>query len=228
MARKYRSNRGYRSKRYYSGNDSGFNRPVKPAIAIAIIAAVLVVVGVIALIVFGPTAYEHGKEIGKIAISQMPAKTQYLTGERAFFDDLEILVTRNDGKTFTVNAADCEITGFDSSVPVTIQKITVKYQNHVTSFSVTINERPAPMRILVGIRLETLPKTKYKLGESLDTTGGVLVCEYKDGTTLKVPLVNGYVSGFSKIKEPGTHTLKVVYTENGLSVETTYKITVTN
>ena len=65
------------------------------------------------------------------------------------------------------------------------------------------------------------------MGERLDTTGGVILRKYDDGSMAKVNLVNGYVSGFSAINGPGEYELTVKYKENGITVKTTYTITVT-
>lgn len=79
--------------------------------------------------------------------------------------------------------------------------------------------------MLQSIYLETLPKTEYKVGESLDTTGGVLVRKYKDGSSAKISLINSYVYGFNT-STPGTYTLTVIYIENGLQAQTSYEIVV--
>ena len=83
---------------------------------------------------------------------------------------------------------------------------------------------PAP--VLKQIRLETLPKTEYTLGERLDTSGGVLLCEYTDGSARRINLTSSMVSGFDKVKSPGTYTLTVRYEEKGVVATTTYAIRV--
>ena len=83
------------------------------------------------------------------------------------------------------------------------------------------------MPALASIKLKTLPKTQYKLGEWLDTNGGIILREYVDGTTAEITLVNSYVSGFVDIKTPGTYKLTVKYVENGIVARTTYTVTVT-
>jgi hypothetical protein len=85
-------------------------------------------------------------------------------------------------------------------------------------------------KLLCDIELTTLPKTEYKLGEWLDTTGGVLLRKYTDGSEYYINLVNGYVSGFGPIRDEqktGKFTLVVVYRENGITCRTFYEITVT-
>jgi hypothetical protein len=79
----------------------------------------------------------------------------------------------------------------------------------------------------VGITLETLPKTEYRIDEWLDTTGGVLLCEYADGSVYRLSLVNSYIFGWENVNGPGEYVLTVKYMENGTLAETTYTITVT-
>jgi len=86
---------------------------------------------------------------------------------------------------------------------------------------------PTPtVPVLSKIVLETLPKTQYYVGEALDTRGGVILCEYTDGTVTRVNLTNSDVSGFAEIRAPGTYELTVRYKENGVIAQISYTITV--
>jgi len=136
------------------------------------------------------------------------------------------VVTRNNGETFTVRAGKCKLTGFDSS-KAGFCRVQVEYEGVVSEFSVEIKEPPRPTPALKSITLEKLPKTEYKLGEGLDTTGGVILCEYVDGSVFRVNLTNHSVYGYGNISVPGTYELTVKYLENGVIAETTYTITVT-
>ena len=190
--------------------------------ALVLIAAIAVVVMTVIL----PGIEENGQQIKNIIISSTPDKTVYLVGEEANYDGLRVLVTRNNGETFTVRAGKCQITGFDTSKEG-YKTITVEYEGYTSSFSVKVEEPPRPTPVLQEIVFDKLPKTEYKVGDSLDTTGGVLLCKYADGSELYLDLVNGYVSGFSNVNGPGTYELTVKYKENGTTARTTYTITVT-
>jgi hypothetical protein len=110
------------------------------------------------------------------------------------------------------------------------QTITVTYKEFTDTFVVQIKEAPKPVENeVVSVVVETLPKTEYKLGDWLETTGGVLLCTYADGTTKRVDLEPAYVTGFKSAMNSGvgTHTLTVMYRENGVRVDTTYQITIT-
>ena len=164
-------------------------------------------------------------------ISMLPTNREYYVGEDPDFSGLEIGIIKPKGKTefikYTTDNSSITITGFDSSTPTEDQRITVTYEGYTAYFSVKIKEIPKPAPVLKSISLETLPKTEYKLGERLDTTGGVILCEYKDGTITRVNLTNGDVSGYSRIDAPGTYELTVKYKKNGIIATTTYTITVT-
>ncbi len=180
---------------------------------------------VLTLTLILPAIERNGQKIDDIAISAAPDKTIYLVGEEANYDGLRVTVTRKNGETFTVRAPQCQITGFDSSAAGSC--INVKYEEFEAAFYIKVEDPPRLTPALKGITLETLPKTEYKLGEWLDTTNGVILCEYVDGSTSRLTLTNGDVYGFVDIDAPGEYELTVRYMENGIIAETTYTITVT-
>lgn len=206
----------------------GINRQLKPGTIIAILAIVLtVVIGSVTFIILtgaGDNGYDTG--IANLTITSLPKKVKYYVGERMMYTGMEITVSLKNGETYSLRPEDCTISGFDNTKSGSCT-VTVTYQNVSSSFSVAIIERPAAQKILTGIQIVTLPKTLYKKGDYLDTVGGVILREYKDGSTSKTSLINNFVYGFDKIDGPGEYTLTVKYSENGLSAETTYTITVT-
>lgn len=204
---------------------SALKKPVN-LVAVLSVMAVLVVVAVLAITVFLPAVEDNGQEIKEIVIVNLPSKTVYLIGEELSTDGLKVLATRKNGESFTVRADKCQLDGFNSA-KAGHNTITINYEGLVATFSVLVEEPPRPTPALLEISFETLPKTEYRMGERLDTAGGVIRCEYDDGSITRVNLVNGYVSGFSAINGPGEYELTVKYKENGITVKTTYTITVT-
>ena len=197
----------------------------KTIIIIAIVAVVVALVAT-ALIIFEVGRINQGKLINRIIVNTYPER-EYYVGESANFSDLKIEVLLNNGDTYFVDASECTITGFDSSVPVAEQRISVEYGGLFCAFYVVINEIPKPIPKLTAISLESMPKTEYVLGEWLDTTGGVIKLEYSDGSVKRVNLMNSNVYGFANVTQAGEYTLTVKYAERGVLCETTYKITVT-
>ena len=213
----------------------------KKVIIIAIVAAVLVVAGIIAgLIIVGANnaSIAKGNEIKGIYIAKAPDKTKYYIGDQADYTGLEIQVLKNNGSseiiTYTpANAYLFEITGFNSNLPQEKQTITVKYKGFSTGFNISIFVYEAPAGTLTGIGWVTLPKTEYKVGDFFETDGGMLLKEYNDGKTKRTILLDSHISGKDKAfvngkaKNIGTYELTVKYKENGVTVYTTYTITVT-
>lgn len=200
-------------------------KPLNLKVTVAVVVSLVVVIVLILTVVI-PAIKRHGQQIKNISVLNMPDKIVYLVGEEANYDGLRVLVTRNNGETFTIRANQCKITGFDSSTPKQMV-ITVTYEGFITDFSIKVEEPPRQVPTLAGIHLDPLPKTEYKLGEHLDTFDGVIIREYVDGTTAKAMLLYSHVYGFDGITKPGKYTLIVRYIENGTIAETSYEITVT-
>lgn len=198
----------------------------KKTIIIAIV-AILVIAIAVGIILLIPKSTSNDRTVQSISIDKMPDKTVYFTGEAANYDGLRILVKLNNGETYIVTAAECQITGFSSLTPVDYCTIVVTYQGQNATFPVVIKEAPKTDHVLAKISLETLPKTEYKVGENLSAKNGVILCEYQDGTTHRINLNKINIYGFDKVNGPGTYTLTVRYEENGITCSTTYTITVT-
>ena len=191
-----------------------------------IVGAVVLVLVAAALMVFFVWKNKVGKQISGIYVSTYPQKTEYYVGDLPAFEDLSVMVTRNNGDFYTVGAGECEITGFDSSAPADRQKIAVSYQGFTCYFTVKIVPQPQPVKMLASIAVTTLPKTQYTVGEGLDTAGGVLTLYYSNGSSFRISLLNRYVSGFNGTAPNDALVLTVRYSENGVLCETTYTVTV--
>ena len=212
-------------------SSNGSKKPVnrKLIIAIAAIAIVLAVV-IIAVLV---NTIKDSKEITQIFISSTPNKTVYYVGEKANYEGLSVTVVYKNGKTASIPYYECTITGFDTTASSENQTVTVRYQGYEADFYIIVKDIPKPTPVLVRIYLEELPKTEYKADEWLDTNGGIIIREYKDGSTRYLTLVNSYIYGWEAALEAfeagveGPYTLTVKYKENGILAETTYDITIT-
>lgn len=198
-------------------------KKVKIILIVVIAAAVLIAA---ALTVFFVWRNIEGQKISGIQVSSYPEKVRYYVGDKADFEGLTVQVLRKNGEFYLVDGQDCEITGFDSSQPVERQKILVRYEEFSCSFTVQIVALPTPVKMLSAVEVAVLPKTEYKVGESLDTSGGVLKLIYTDGSTYRVDLLNRFVSGFSSQEPNDALVLTVKYSENGVLVQTTYTVTV--
>ena len=170
-------------------------------------------------------------ETVSIIVSRPPTKTEYYVGEEPDYSGVVIGLVKRNGKIdfiqYETDPTGFTFSGYDGSVANERQAIKVNYKGFSANCFVEIIEIPTPTPVLVGITLETMPKTEYKLGEKLDTSTGIILCEYKDGSVFRIHLRNSHVSGFSKIDGPGVYQLTVKYKEGGILATTTYTITVT-
>ena len=205
-------------------------------ILIAIISAI--VVGVALGVVFGvvmpkiKSVREEQRRVTKIEITDFP-KLQYYVGDNADYSGLAIVIIRKNGETERVEynsatASSFTITGFDSSKVVSAQKITVTYAGFSSAYHISVKEVPKPEPILTSISIDVMPKTQYKVGEWLDTDGGMIRKYYADGSYSDTMIIPQYISGWSKevSNTPGTYTLTIEYKEGGVLKTTTYQITV--
>jgi hypothetical protein len=179
--------------------------------------------------IFGNDNKEEDNTIKEIKVTRYPDKVSYYCGEWFDKTGLTVYQLTNGGAFTKVDIDKCTVTGFDSSAPTEQQILTVTYEGFTATFPVTIKEAPKPVPSLVSVVLETMPKTEYKVGENLNTEGGVMLCTYSDGTTQKIDLKPKHVSGFVAAMESGVageYELEVKYSENGVRVKTTYKITI--
>ena len=221
----------------------GVNDKQTKAKRVKVIVAVTIIVVIAALIAVGISLYvKHanavaadGQNISKVYISAYPKKVTYHIGDTIpDYTGLKIGVSLKNGTEHFVeyseeNASDFTFKGFDCSAYSDEQKVTVYYKGYECYFNIVVREKPQETPVLERISLETLPKTEYKVGEWLSTTGGVILLEYSNRSPLRVNLMNKDVYGWEEAYEagPGTYTLKVLYVENGALAETTYEITIT-
>lgn len=149
------------------------------------------------------------RSLVSIAVSKMPAKTEYLEGKDEFSPSGgELTLTYNNGTSKTVDMKDAAFTGFDNSTPG-VQTVTVSYGGKTTTLKVTVIEKT-----LEKIELTTLPsKTQYLEGkDKLQKDGGVITLYYNNGKTATVSLNDADVTGFNN-RVVGTQTLTVHYME---------------
>ena len=198
------------------------------AIVIAAIIAVIIVVGMQSSSDVDKTAQQNA-EVKEIQIASFPDRLTYYCGMPFDATGLSVYSVTYGGLFTKLNLDECTITGFDSSVAVEEQVITVTYKGFTDTFIIQIKEEPVGDPVLESIEMGTLPKTAYKRGEALDVTGGTFVCKYSDGTTKTVDLAIKYTSGFMPAmnKGAGEYDITVKYEEGGIVVQTTYKITIT-
>ncbi len=185
-----------------------------------------------------PSIGEDGKpiipdEAKDFYISTPPTKSTYKVGDYADYSGLAVFIRGTNGQSvyikYNERPEEFTITGFDSSEPVEEQIITVTVGENTDTFKIKIEAVQQVGVTLVGITMKSMPKLNYVVGDAFDPTGGVILAEYSDGTTVEAALDYSNVSGFSFINDTvGEHEIKIkFFDENGGYAETTITITIT-
>lgn len=148
-------------------------------------------------------------DISGIEIKTPPAKQEYLVGGTLDSTGLTVLVKYTDGTSETITSG-FTVSELDSS-SIGEKEITVTYKNHTATFKVLVYE-------LQGIRITHYPeKTYYRVGETFDPTGLVVVTMRTDNTEKEI--TDYTVSGFDSSKA-GAKTITVSYQTEIGGIET--------
>ena len=177
--------------------------------------------------------------VNKIEMSTNPTNTTYNIGDTSYkLAGGSIKVTRKAGNTETVLLTDNGVTLTNLSTLTTSQgtkAVTVTYEEKTTTFNITVQNG------VRSINITTPTKTTYNHGDTLDITGGKIEVTYADGTTSDVQITNAMITdnatGTTVNMSPAvleytnnklTKTLKITYTEDGVTEEAYYTITIKN
>ena len=173
------------------------------------------------------------EDIIEFYISAEPTKKIYYIGDTADYSGLTVYVRSETLGSVSISYDDAPdsftFTGFDSSRANEALVITVEYAGSVADFTVQILDHSEARATLVGITVNPLPKTTYKVGKQFNPTGGVIVAEYSDGTIQTIDLTLAKVPGVGAIAyTPGEHQVRVVYSDDhGGYAETYITVTIT-
>lgn len=148
-------------------------------------------------------------DITGIEIKTPPMKQEYLVGDTLDSTGLTVLVKYTDG-TSEIIASGFTVSDLDSS-SIGKKEITVTYKTHTATFKVLVYE-------LQGIRITHYPeKTYYRVGETFDPTGLVVVAMRTDN--IEKEITDYTISGFDSSKA-GTRTITVSYQTEIGGIET--------
>ncbi len=151
-------------------------------------------------------AKEPERTLQSIEISAMP-KTEYLEGDANLdTNGLEVTAHYSDGSEKTLNAGDCEISGYQSTPGE--HKITVSYtEDGVTQtaeFTVSVKAK-SPVSLTVSKRPD---KTVYVEGTEFDGKGMELTVTYDNGDI--EPVTDGWETEYN-FDKAGKSTVTVSY-----------------
>ena len=166
------------------------------------------------------TVKRSGK-LSSISIESQPTKSVYFRWETFNPEGLKIVAKYTDGTTEDVTDK-CALMGTGTSI-VGTRTITAKYQEGTTTQTAQFNIMVKPK--LKTLTITSLPtKTDYGIGESFDASGIQVIAGFSDDTTKAVTALCQF-SNFSSDKA-GEKTVKVTYTQDDITVYTTFKVNV--
>lgn len=163
-----------------------------------------------------------------IEITSPPTKTTYNAGENLNLTGIVVTATFSDGSTQDVTS-ECTFSPASGTV---IYEDTTKITANWTwedTIAYTTNTAITVKRVLTGISITTAPaKTTYYKGDSLDLTGMVVTATFSSGATEVVTSGCSFSpTNGSALSSYGAVTVKVSYTENGVTKTATTPVTVT-
>ena len=131
-----------------------------------------------------------------------PTKTEYFVGDILDTDGMTVTAVYNNGDEEDVTAeASVDITTLDTAGTVTV---TVTYEGKTDTFEVN-----AVALVVEKIEVTAPAKAVYKVGETLDTTGMVVIATYNNGSTADV--TTDAIASPATLTEIGTTTITVTY-----------------
>lgn len=161
-----------------------------------------------------------------LAVTTMPTKTQYDSGDQLDLTGIVVTATYNNGTTADVTA-NCTFDPEDGDTLTGNNKsVTVSYESlgQIATTSFVISVTPA----VNYIRVITKPtKSAYAQGESLDLTGTVVRAYYDDGSSEVVTSDCVFSPADGTVLDTvGDQTVSVSYTDNGKTATTSFDISV--
>lgn len=138
----------------------------------------------------------------RIAVTQLPRKTQYLEGESLDIIGLVVTAYYDDRSSETVSGY--QVTGY-TSTPGT-KTITVTYKGLTDTFTVTVEAKKVTS---IAMRSEPIKMT-YLTGEALDLTGAQITVRYDNNTSEVLTVTESMVRGYNA-NTVGRQTITVTY-----------------
>lgn len=133
-------------------------------------------------------------------------------GEELNLENATITVEYSDASTEDIVVTADMVTGFDSSVAVASQVLTITYEGLTIQHIIAIEEKSTPATP-IAIEPVTSLKTEYYIGESFEATDFTVI--YSDDSREVITIGEDAVTGFDTSEEKTG--LSVTITHNGIS-----------
>ena len=163
-----------------------------------------------------------------------PTTTTYTVGDELNLDGLKVTASYSDNSTKDVTeAAKVDTSACDMKTAGTYT-VTVSYtENDVTkadAFEIIVKDaavEPGDVT-LTGIEVTVPDNTTYTVGDKLDLTGLKVTASYSDSSTKDVTDSENLTVDTAEcnMDAAGTYTVKVSYTEDGITMSDTFQIKV--
>jgi len=167
-----------------------------------------------------------------------PTKTTYGHGDTLSLEGGKIEVTYADGTKQTPEMTSDMVTETSTGSSVNMSPAESEYGiNHKVTKNLTIKyeengtQKTATYEIeiinkITSVKMHTTPKTNYNVNDTLDVTNGEILVTRQTGEPEVKEITQDMVTGFDSSKENTKLPLKVTYTENGETKETSYEVSV--
>ena len=187
---------------------------------------------------FEITVRDAGVEPGEAVLTGIsvtpPATTTYTAGDELNLDGLKVTASYSDNSTKDVTeTAEVDTSACDMDA-AGLYTVTVSYtENDVTktdTFEITVQDagvEPGDVT-MTGIEVTAPDNTTYTVGDKLDLTGLKVTASYSDSSTQDVTDSENLTVDTSEcnMDAAGIYTVKVSYTENGVTMSDTFQIKV--
>lgn len=162
-------------------------------------------------------------QVGSIRIETPPTKTAYLAGETFNPAGMKIIASYTvDNIPFSESDVTGSCTFSPSPLVDGTTNVVVSYTDG-NGVTVTVNQPVTVTPVVVNITATTLPtKVSYEYGDTLDITGLVITATYSNGQTAAVSASCSPTS----LNTVGSQNITATYSENGVTVTTTFQVTV--
>ena len=142
-----------------------------------------------------------------INITQPATKQSYYVNESMDITGLEITGYYSDGTEKLESISLSDVTGFDSSQPLTVETLTITVGGKSTSYTVEILEVPVNLQEISITQPAT--KLSYYVNESLEITGLEITGHYSDGNDKIESIGLSNISGFDSSQPTSSQTLTI-------------------
>ena len=132
----------------------------------------------------------------------------------------DMVTETSTGSSVNMSPAESEY-GINHKVT---KNLTIKYEEDGTQKTATYEIEI--INKITSIKMHTTPKTNYNVNDTLDVTNGEILVTRQTGEPEVKEITKDMVTGFDSSKENTKLPLKVTYTENGETKETSYDVSV--